>query len=414
MFHHFDVISRESIITFMKKAIIISAAALAMGAALTAEADTYPRKVLVEHFTTMKCPNCPRGNNTLTESVKERDVVWVAHHVGYYTDELTAEDSNEMLYFGITGAPYAMIDRSVWESGELKVSIGYSNAVAGAKIVGGYIDKAAMVPANVGITITKDYNEETRDLTVTVSLERNADLPEDAHLTVQMVEDGVYAEGSQAGAPNVHRHNNVYRRSLTNILGDEIAWEGNTSTTTYTLTVPEEWNDASTRVVAFVNPPRARYQPEKNAVYNAEETRPLVETVVAEPTEAPVFTPAAGTYEEKVEVSITAAEGAEIYYTLDGSEPTEESTHYTMPLELTESATVKAIAYQEGFLPSETVTAEYVVTPKGDVGITTVGADASGEAEWFDLQGRRVDQNRLTPGIYVKRTGTAVERVAVK
>lgn len=44
-------------------------------------------------------------------------------------------------------------------------------------------------------------------------------------------------------------------------------------------------------------------------------------------------------------VSITCAqEGAEIFYTLDGSEPSKESTKYSSPFKLTHNATIKAIA----------------------------------------------------------------------
>ena len=49
---------------------------------------------------------------------------------------------------------------------------------------------------------------------------------------------------------------------------------------------------------------------------------------------------------EKTTVSMKAAEGAKIYYTLDGTEPTNASTEYTAPFELTETTTVKAIAYE--------------------------------------------------------------------
>lgn len=60
--------------------------------------------------------------------------------------------------------------------------------------------------------------------------------------------------------------------------------------------------------------------------------------------EAPVFTPQQGTYMDKVSVSIAAAEGLKVYYTLDGSEPTTASTLYEAAFDLTETTTVMAIA----------------------------------------------------------------------
>ena len=51
---------------------------------------------------------------------------------------------------------------------------------------------------------------------------------------------------------------------------------------------------------------------------------------------------------ESTEVTISAAEGADIYYTLDGSEPTTGSTKYTGAFTLEETTTVKAIAVESG------------------------------------------------------------------
>jgi len=78
--------------------------------------------------------------------------------------------------------------------------------------------------------------------------------------------------------------------------------------------------------------------------------------------ETPYFTPEAGIYEEEIEVVIEVdTPEALIYYTLDESEPGEESLFYTEPIFLDESITIKAIALTESFLPSEVAIAEYII-----------------------------------------------------
>ncbi len=81
---------------------------------------------------------------------------------------------------------------------------------------------------------------------------------------------------------------------------------------------------------------------------------------------APTFTPEGGDYNAAQNVEIASATtGATIYYTLDGSDPTVESTLYSAPIELTSNTTLKAIAAKAGSV-SEIATAVYTIT------ITTV------------------------------------------
>ena len=54
------------------------------------------------------------------------------------------------------------------------------------------------------------------------------------------------------------------------------------------------------------------------------------------------------TFYDATTVTITAGEGAAVYYTTDGTTPTDKSTAYTAPFKLTETATVNAIAVKDG------------------------------------------------------------------
>lgn len=76
---------------------------------------------------------------------------------------------------------------------------------------------------------------------------------------------------------------------------------------------------------------------------------------------APTFSPAAGAVMEGTEVTIsTTTDGATIYYTTDGTEPTTESSVYSAAIEINEATTIKAIAVK-GELSSNLATAEYTI-----------------------------------------------------
>lgn len=85
----------------------------------------------------------------------------------------------------------------------------------------------------------------------------------------------------------------------------------------------------------------------KNGVSSAVSTRQLIKQGGQANVQAPVIS---GTtpFAENTNVTITAEAGATIYYTLDGSNPTDASTEYHAAFQLTETTTVKAIAKLQG------------------------------------------------------------------
>lgn len=93
----------------------------------------------------------------------------------------------------------------------------------------------------------------------------------------------------------------------------------------------------------------------------------------------PVFTPAAGTYPDSVEVSISCATvGATIHYTIDGTVPGVNSMTYSAPVKLTTSGVLKAIAVFGNF-SSEIAQAAYTITVTPIVVATPVILPVSGE-----------------------------------
>ena len=84
---------------------------------------------------------------------------------------------------------------------------------------------------------------------------------------------------------------------------------------------------------------------------------------------APTFSVPAGAVAEGTEITISCAtEGATIYYTTDGTNPTAASTVYSTPVVINEALTIKALAVKEGMDDSAIATAEYTI--KANVPVT--------------------------------------------
>ena len=126
----------------------------------------------------------------------------------------------------------------------------------------------------------------------------------------------------------------------------------------------------------------------------------------------PVISPNEGSIYEETEVTITCdTPDATIYYTLDGTTPTQESTQYTGPFTINQTTTVKAIAVKDGMGSSFEATATYTwsllgqftgaeIQPKDGYTTLTLNTEDTryGDAIWSDQMSSPQYFVRVTQG----------------
>ena len=83
-------------------------------------------------------------------------------------------------------------------------------------------------------------------------------------------------------------------------------------------------------------------------------------------------------FSDRTEVTITATPGAIIYYTTDGTVPTNGSQQYNTPITLTETTTIKAIAIEDGHIMSDVV--EMAFTKESSGGSSSDGGTSGGSS----------------------------------
>jgi hypothetical protein len=132
---------------------------------------------------------------------------------------------------------------------------------------------------------------------------------------------------------------------------------------------------------------------------------------VVQTVDSPTFAPPAGNYSSTQAVTISCSTtDADVYYTLDGSDPTESSTLYdplSMGITIAETTTVKARAYKDGMNASDIVTALYtidlndVATPVfnplpgsyNDVQNVAINCATAGSSIYYTLDGSDPDES---------------------
>ena len=107
----------------------------------------------------------------------------------------------------------------------------------------------------------------------------------------------------------------------------------------------------------------------------------------------PTFSPATGVFTSAQNVTIsTETDGATIYYTTDGTDPTASSTEYTGAINVSTTTTIKAIAVKDGNNNSAVATATY-----------TILEHAGTQADPYSVADARIaiDANKGIENVYV-------------
>jgi len=241
------------------------------------------RKVLLEDYTGHKCVNCPRAGivaHDLKGQYEEKLVV-IAVHAGYfaepdndglYTTDFTTEMGDALdLEFGISlqGNPNGMVNRVV--DGDDQV-IGDSQWPAA---VGSELAK----PAVSTIEISKDYNNGSRVLNTSVTVDFLSDLPGIYRVCVVVTEDSIVApqmNSNSAIGPSpdwedyIHMH--VLRGEINGTWGIVITDESIVAGSEYTVdcdnfNIENDWNDDQCYIVAYV------FNQETREIIQAEELK---------------------------------------------------------------------------------------------------------------------------------------------
>lgn len=225
-------------------------------------ATTSRNATLLEHYTTAQCNNCPAGHESLRQSTAtiEDKVVWVSHHVGFGTDDMTLSASNEPAdAFGVSGAPMITIDRNIdFSVGEGQSAPTVAGFIANASHDRNRLQTAAAQPAFVSLTLDSvAYDTASRELSVELSGALAIDLAEAPRLSVWITEDSIIGrQMTPSGIVSDYRHDHVLRGLVTGIWGTAEPFDtlgaGGVYAATYTYTLPAGWRAERCRVVAFV------------------------------------------------------------------------------------------------------------------------------------------------------------------
>ncbi len=233
----------------------------------------FPRKFLLEHFTSANCNMCPLGMKYIAEYLDKQTTpyIWVSHHAVYGTDEYTIPESNTiaMNYLGMNSVPSVVFNRTeqrgkmVNNAWNLETWIAEDIRVEGDTV------------AEASVLIEHKFNALTRKLDVTVS-GQVANAERSAYLLTILIKENRLV-GKQADANTSYKqtgwieymHPRVVRDIVTATFGDTVKVENQMYNYSTSYIMDDEWLAENCCVVAYLT------SLDKSPVINAEQA-PLV------------------------------------------------------------------------------------------------------------------------------------------
>lgn len=92
---------------------------------------------------------------------------------------------------------------------------------------------------------------------------------------------------------------------------------------------------------------------------------------------APIFSIDGGYINKGEKITLTSDNESTIYYTTDGSFPSNSSKKYTGPITVNKTTVIKAIAYKSGYIASDIVSRTFFVNDKHKIAIISISSNPS-------------------------------------
>lgn len=215
----------------------------------------YQANVLVEDYTGTWCGWCPRVSEAIRLLKLESDKISVvAIHVG---DNMEIAAANTLTStFGVNSYPHVKLNRnSQWGGDQPNTLSVVTNLTNSPKKLGLALE-SSLDKRTLSLKTKVQFGFPYNDLKLVVYILENGIIADQTNFTSYFSDLEVYTAGNGNPISKGFTHDNVLRKSLTAVLGDNInpssSKSGNTYEKTFSYEIPAGFDITDMEIVAFV------------------------------------------------------------------------------------------------------------------------------------------------------------------